>query len=410
MGLYNRSMPDLFHEQATGRREAVRPLADRMRPRSLSEFVGQEAIIGPDSLLRRMMAADRIPSVILWGPPGTGKTALAAVIASETQWHFESHNAAMIGVADIRRIIDDGLDRIDTAGRRTLLFLDEIHRFHRGQQDVLLDAVERGILTLIGATTENPAFTVNSALVSRSTVFRLEPLCEQDILSLLHRALTEPRGLGSLNLRVSDDALNHWASLSDGDARAALNALEVAALSAGESVIDLGVAEASMQRKAVRYDAHGHGHYDCASALIKSIRGSDPDAAIYWLACMLAGGEDPRFIARRLSILASEDIGLAEPRAMEQAAAAWHITERVGMPECQFAISQLTIFLANAPKSNAAAQAIWDAMEDVEHQRTVPVPKHLTGSGGEGYRNPHKEDADDQVYLGVDRTYWNPET
>ncbi|MDP6600833.1 MAG: replication-associated recombination protein A [Phycisphaerales bacterium] len=400
-------MPDLFHEQTTGRREAVRPLADRMRPRSLSEFVGQETIIGPGSVLRRMMAADRMPSVILWGSPGTGKTALAGVIANETKWYFESHNAAMIGVADIRRIIDDGLDRIDTTNTRTLLFLEEIHRFHRGQQDVLLDAVERGILTLIGATTENPAFTVNNALVSRSTVFRLEPLCEQDILSLLHRAMAEPRGLGSLNFRVSDDALHHWASLCDGDARIALNALEVAALSAVDGVIDLAVAEESMQRKAVRYD--GQGHYDCASALIKSTGGSDPDAAIYWLACMFAGGEDPRFIARRLSILASEDIGLAEPRAMEQAAAAWHITERIGMPECQFALSQLTIFLANAPKSNAAAQAIWHAMDDVEHQRTVPVPKHLAGSGGEGYRNPHKEDAADQVYLGVDRTYWNPE-
>jgi len=366
-------MPDLFFEQNEKQRSRVRPLADRIRPSSLQDIVGQEHILGEGTLLWRMITSDTFTSILFWGAPGTGKTSLAYVIANETKGHFESFNAAMIGVSDIRRIIEESKRRIETTSTRTILFLDEIHRFSRSQQDVLLEAVEQGILTLIGATTENPAYTVNNALISRSTVFKLEPLSEDDIKSVLQRAITDQRGYGALQVNVQDEAIAHWAHFADGDARRALNALEIA-ISSTEETIDLETAQHSMQRKAIRYDKHGDSHYDHASALIKSMRSSNTNAALYWLASMLEAGEDPRFIARRMSIFASEDIGLADPRAMEQAASAWLIIERVGIPECQFALSQLVIYLCKAPKSRAACDAILQARDDITNRRSVLAP------------------------------------
>ena len=367
-------MPNLFSDEAKKQRDRVRPLADRFRPRTLDEVVGQKHILSDSDLLSRMITSDTLSSAIFWGPPGTGKTTLAHVIANETQAHFESFNAAMIGVADIRQIIEEARTRIEQNSGRTILFLDEIHRFSRSQQDVLLEAVEQGILILIGATTENPAYTINNALISRSTLFQLEPLTEEEIASLLRCALQEHRGVGALEVQVTDEAIEHWAKLADGDARCALNALEIAIGSSREKHIDLEIAQQSIQKKAVRYDRHGDGHYDHASALIKSVRLGDTSGALYWLACMLEAGEDPRFIVRRMSIFASEDIGLADPRAMEQAASAWLIVERVGMPECQLTLSQLVIYLAQAPKSRAAYNAILQARDDVKNKRSVIAP------------------------------------
>ncbi|MDG2200062.1 MAG: replication-associated recombination protein A [Phycisphaerales bacterium] len=419
-------MSDLWAQQRAQHRDAAQPLAARMRPTSLEEFSGQRHFLGSDQLLTRMLAADRLTSVLFWGPPGTGKTALSGIIAGHTGCHFVQANAALVGVKDIRQILQDARSRVETGGGRTILFLDEIHRFARNQQDVLLADVEAGLITLIGATTENPFFTVNSALISRSTLFQFEPLGEEDIHRILTRAMTHERGFGGMELEISAEAIEHWVRISDGDARRALNAMEVAVCSQldGEATsqpricIDLETAEQSIQAKALRYDRDGDGHYDHASALIKSIRGSDPDAAVYWLACMLSSGEDPRFICRRLAILASEDIGLASPQALQMAAAAWTVTERVGMPECQLTLSELAIYLATCPKSNATAQAIWTAMADVRDGRTVPVPRFLRDSHyagadaiehGTDYRNPHADaDAGTQDYLGVDRTYYEP--
>lgn len=395
-----------------------------MRPTTLESFAGQQHFLGPDQLLTRMLTADRLTSILFWGPPGTGKTALAGIIAQHTDCHFAQANAALVGVKDIRLILQDAARRIETGGRRTILFLDEIHRFARNQQDVLLADVEAGLITLIGATTENPFFSVNSALISRSTMFQFEPHDADDIRWILRRAIGHEHGYGHLDLQVEDEAMEHWIRISDGDARRALNALEVAVDSqqpddaTGPIIVDLAIAEQSIQAKALRYDRDGDGHYDHASALIKSIRGSDPDAAVYWLARMLSSGEDPRFICRRLAILASEDIGLASPQALQMAAAAWTITERVGMPECQLTLSELAIYLATCPKSNSAAQAIWTAMSDVRDGRTVPVPRflrdaHYDGAAsiehGTAYRNPHFDpEAGKQDYLGVDTTYYEP--
>ena len=430
-------MADLWSGQRQAKRAAVQPLAVRMRPRNLQEFVGQKLFLGEGGLLTRMLAADRLTSVIFYGPPGTGKTTLAEVIANHTGRHFERANAAQIGVKEIRDILAAATARIEDSGRKTILFLDEIHRFSKNQQDVLLTDVENGLITLIGATTENPYFAVNSALISRSTVFQFQPLSEEEISNLVRGALADKeRGYGKLDVRVDDDALSHWARVSDGDARRALNALEVAVMSARETAsagrpadfspqlapavhIDLKTAEQSIQAKAIVYDGTGDEHYDSISAFIKSMRGSDPDAAVYWLARMLEAGEDPRFIARRIAILASEDIGNADPNALNIAASAWIITERVGMPECQLTLSQATIYMAMAPKSNASAMAIWTAADEVRSGRTIPVPKHLRDAHyagakklghGENYAYPH-DSADGhtpQDYLGVDRVYYSP--
>lgn len=406
-----------------------------MRPRVLEEFVGQDHFLGPGKLLRRMLEADRITSVIFYGPPGTGKTTLAELIAGYTQRRFERGNAAAVGVKDVREVLDRARAALENDGRRTIFFLDEIHRFNRAQQDVLLGDVERGVVTLIGATTENPYFAVNAPLVSRSQVFAFEPIPPDGIKALLRRAMADPeRGFGQLDVTVTDEALDHWALTCDGDARRALMALEIAVLSsepcrvgtnpgrhdpARSIQIDLAVAQDSIQQKAVVYDGTGDEHYDTISAMIKSMRGSDPDAAVYWLAKMLVAGEDPMFIARRIAILASEDIGNADPRAIQVAAAAYDITHRVGMPECQLTLAQAAIYMATTPKSNASATAIWSAMKDVREGRTVPVPKHLRDGHYKsaiklghavGYQYSHDSPTGyvDQDYLGVDKTYYVP--
>ena len=418
-------MSDLWAERRARQIQAAEPLAVRMRPRSLEEFAGQEHFLGPGKLLRRMLEADRLTSVLFYGPPGCGKTTLAEIIARQTRRHFERANAAAIGVKEVRHVLESARRLLGDEGRGTILFLDEIHRFNRAQQDVLLGDVERGVITLIGATTENPFFSVNSPLISRSQIFQFEPVSETQIVGLLQRAMKDPeRGYGRLDLEATDQALHHWAVVCDGDARRALGALEVAVLSAPEHPdgpirIDLDTAQESIQRKAVEYDPTGDSHYDVISAFIKSMRGSDPDAAVYWLARMLTAGEDPMFIARRIAILASEDVGNADPRAIQVAAAAYQITERIGMPECQLTLAQAAIYMATAPKSNASAQAIWSASDDVTHERTVPVPRHLrdghyrgasTLGHGVGYQYAHQGEKGwvDQTYLGVDKQYYQP--
>ncbi len=434
--LHYAHMNDLWSSRRQEAREAVAPLALRMRPRSLHEYAGQHHIIGasdqPPTLLRRMISAGTLTSLILHGPPGTGKTTLAQVIANETGRHMVRENAAAVGVKRIREILEDAARRIEeTDGSpdgRTILFLDEIHRFTKAQQDVLLGDVERGIITLIGATTENPLFAVNAALVSRSTLFRLEPLSDDDITEVLRQAIADPqRGYGSRNITVDDDAMAHWAAMSDGDARRALNALEVAVLSGGADPvhIDLATAQESIQHKAIVYDGTGDEHYDAISAMIKSVRGCDPDAAVYWIAVMLEAGEDPRFIARRLAILASEDIGNADPRAIVIADSCWSLVERIGMPECRIPLSQCATYLALAPKSNAAYVAIDEAMADVREGRTRPIPvflrdgnkPHSEGSArdGRGYEYSHNASMRTSIggitgqdYLGVDRRYYRP--
>jgi len=424
-------MPDLWSDKRESARKSVEPLASRMRPRTLDEFAGQGHIVGPGRLLRRMIDSDTLSSVIFHGPPGTGKTALAEIVATTTGRAFERENAAHATVKRIREIIESADRRLGDSGRRTVLFLDEIHRFSKSQQDVLLADVERGLITLVGATTENPVFTVNAALISRSTLFRFEPLDDDDIARLVRAAAADAdRGFGKLNITITDDAIAHWSAISDGDARRALTALEVAVLSSAPSPdgsirIDRAVAEESIQRKAINYSSHGDEHYDAISAMIKSVRGSDPDAAVYWIAVMLEGGDDPRFIARRLAILASEDIGNADPRGIMVADAMWSLVERIGMPEARIPLSQCATYLALAPKSNAAYQAINEALDDVRQGRTTPVPIELrdptkaaslgSDTHGAGYDYIHAHDANTtighvstQEYLGVDRRYYRP--
>ncbi|HEY1629414.1 MAG TPA: replication-associated recombination protein A, partial [Tepidisphaeraceae bacterium] len=404
------------------------PLAVRMRPRSLDEFVGQSHFLGEGKLLRRMLEADRLMSVIFYGPPGTGKTTLAQIIANYTKSHFEQMNAASVGVKEVRAVLDAAKEKLGSGGQRTVLFLDEIHRFNRAQQDILLGDVEAGLILLVGATTENPFFAVNSPLVSRSQIFQFQPLSEEEVSSLVKRAIADPeRGYGKLKIEISDEAIAHWAMKSDGDARRALTALEIAVLSqtakpqaASDAIhINLDVAEQSIQRKAIVYDGTGDEHYDAASALIKSMRGSDPDAAVYWVARMLEAGEDPRFIARRIAILASEDIGNADPQAIVVAAACFDIVEKIGMPEAQLTLGQAAIYMATAPKSNASALAIWGAMKDVREGRTIPVPVHLKDTHykgskrlghGEGYKYAHDFPGGfaEQDYLGVNNIYYEP--
>lgn len=444
---------DLFADQRRQSRDRFRPLAARMRPETLDEFAGQKHFLGEGKLLRRLLDADRLSSTLFYGPPGTGKTTLAEIIAKYTKAAFESANAASIGVKDIREILARARARLEDDGRRTVLFLDEIHRFNKAQQDVLLGDVEDGIVILVGATTENPFFAVNSALVSRSQIFQFESLSEVDIAQLIQRALAdEKNGLGKMNAEITDEALAFLAKISDGDARRALTALEVAVLSQspqqqtssstnekspdhtitrspdknatppltpGRVLVDLETAQDSIQRKAINYDPTGDGHYDAASALIKSMRGSDPDAAIYWLAMMLEAGEDPRFIARRIAICAAEDVGNADPMALVLANAAVQTTLFVGLPECQLPLAQAAIYIACAPKSNACTMAIGAAVKDVKEGRTIPVPKHLRDGhyagakqlgNATGYQSAHnaKDGIVAQDYLGVDRTYYTP--
>lgn len=394
---------DLFEyrREELGREQA--PLAMRMRPRTLEEFVGQEKVVGEGTYLRKAIEEDRLQTAIFWGPPGSGKTTLAAIIANLTHAHFSRLSAVTSGVAEVRGLIKEAEDRLAMEGSRTILFIDEIHRFNKAQQDALLPAVEQGTIVLIGATTENPYFEVNSALVSRAKIFRLEPLSENDVRTVVERALADSeRGLGSLGLEIEDEAVEHIVRTAGGDARSALNTLEAAALLAvkrgGKGRIDLAIAEEAAQRRALLYDKWGDSHYDTVSAFIKSMRGSDPHAAVYWLARMLKAGEDPRFIARRMVIFASEDIGLADSFALLVADAAARAVEFVGMPECALNLTHAALYLALAPKSNSATRAIAAASREVEKGETPPVPAHLRDSHypgavalghGEGYLYPH---------------------
>jgi len=400
-----------------------RPLAYRMCPRTMDEYVGQSHILGPDRLLRRAIDADRITSIILYGPPGTGKTALARVIAARTKAHFEWLNAATTGIDEIRKVIQQAKKR-KAGGIVSIVFLDEIHRFNKLQQDSLLPDVEEGNITLISATVENPFFYVNSALLSRSQIFELKPLSEEDILDILAMALSDKeRGLGNLFVSADEDALRHIARMSDGDARKALSALEIASLTtrpdeSGRIRINIEIAEESIQKKVIVYDKKGDEHYDTTSAFIKSMRGSDPDAALYYLAKMLYAGEDPRFIARRIVICASEDIGNADPMALVLAVSALRAVEFVGMPEARIPLSQAAIYISIAPKSNAAYKAIEAAMEDVTTEKTIEVPDHLKDSHyqgaeelghGTGYKYPHDHGGYvEQEYLKRKKKYYNP--
>ncbi len=418
---------DLFEHAEDRAVAAHAPLAVRMRPRTLDEVVGQEHFLGEGKLLRRMLQADRLSSVVFYGPPGCGKTTLAQLIARVCSCAFHQLNGASASVSEVRSIAKQARATLASMDVRTALFIDELHRFNRAQQDVLLDDVENGTVLLIGATTENPFFTINSPLLSRSTIFEFEPLDEGQVRTLLDRALADrQRGLGAYDVHATDEALEHIARISDGDARRALTALEIGVRSADEAggqgpvVFDLDVAQDSIQRKAIRYDRAGDEHYDAASALIKSMRGSDPDATVYWLARMLEAGEDPRFIARRIAIVASEDVGNADPRAITVASSAYQIVERIGMPEARITLAQAAIYMACAPKSNASYVAIDAALEDVRAQRTQPVPMHLRNAPhpgmkalgrGEGYQYSHDGPggvSPDQEYLGVPATYYTP--
>ncbi len=416
-------MSDLFAQNEAVNLEQVQPLAARMRPRSLAEFAGQRHFLGEGKLLWRMLRAKRLGSVIFYGPPGTGKTTLARLLAQETASRFRQLSAVTSGVKDVREVLEEARNEVAAGGRPTLLMIDEIHRFNKSQQDALLPDVEEGVVILVGLTTSNPFFAVNDALVSRSRVFEFQSLAPDEIKTLVSRALTDKeRGLGRFEASIDDEALEYLAQVSDGDARRALGALEVAVLSA-ESPQRLQLSAEliadAVQRKAIRYDPTGDDHYDAASALIKSIRGSDPDAGIYWLARMLEGGEDVRFLTRRLVILASEDIGNADPQALVVAVAAMQACEFVGLPECQLTLAQAVTYLACAPKSNAATVAIGEAVHDVREGRLLPVPRHLQDSHyagaerlghGEGYEYAHNADGGvaAQDYLGVEREYYRP--
>jgi putative ATPase len=421
-------MPDLFRSHNSQslfqRPPADAPLAERMRPASLEEYTGQEHILGPGKLLRRAIEAGRLTSLLLYGPPGTGKTTLARIIAQTTEAAFEPLSGVENSVPDLRKALQRAGERRAANGRRTLLFIDEIHRLNKAQQDVLLPALEDGTTLFIGATTHNPYFVLTSALVSRSQVFQLEPLTPAHLVALQHRALLEPsRGLGTLQIEASPEALEHLAIQAEGDARKCLSALELAALTTlpgHDGILRIGLAEAqeSIQRKAVVYDRSGDQHYDTSSALIKSIRGGDPDAALYWLARMLVAGEDIRFLARRLVLLASEDIGLADPTALPTAMAAQQAVELVGLPEAQIPLAHATVHLATAPKSNRAYAALLAARKDVEDGRTLAVPKalrdtHYKGAkalGHDGYVYPHDFEGAfiPQAYLEEGRRYYHP--
>jgi putative ATPase len=422
------SVSDLFAQTPSPEAESAvdsnAPLAQRMRPRTLDEYIGQEHILGPGKLLRRAIEADRLSSIILFGPPGVGKTTLAEIIARATKSRFERLSGVESSVADLRRVIAAAAAR-SSRGEKTILFIDEIHRWNKAQQDVLLPDVERGTLRLIGATTHNPFFYINSPLVSRSQVFQLEPLTPANLVELQKRALVdEERGFGKLRIEAGPDALEHLAITADGDARKCLSALEIAVVTTpvgpdGIIHITRPIAEESIQRKAVVYDADGDQHYDTISAFIKSIRGSDPDAALYWLAKMLHAGEDIRFIARRLVISASEDIGLADSNGITVAVAAQQAVEFIGMPEARIPLAHATVYLATAPKSNTAYTALEKAMGEVKTGVTLAVPRHLRDRshkkaakalGHEGYKYSHDYEGNyvPQAYLPEGRRYYEP--
>ena len=421
---------DLWSPIRTERRAKAAPLAVRVRPRTLDEIAGQQHCLAQGSLLRRLIEQDALQSMIVAGPPGTGKTTLAEVIAARTGAHTDRAHGATTGVKDLRDKIEGAARRLGESGRRTLLFVDEIHRLARNQQDALLEGVEAGSVVLFGATTENPTWAVAPALLSRSVVFKFQPLSEDDVARVLRRAIAHEDGVGVAGLAVDDDALAHFARACDGDVRRALSALETAASAVRGNAaprIDLALARSALDGKVPVFDRDGDEHYDLASALIKSMRGSDPDAAVYWLARMLVSGEDPRFICRRLAIFASEDIGNADPRALQTAVACWQAVERVGMPESQLILSQCVTFLAVAPKSNASACAIWEAMDDAREARTVPVPFTIVdqtkrravrtaddgtplapGAGKYEYPHDRADGIGMQDYLGVAKRYYTP--
>lgn len=426
-------MPDLFASPAAAPAAPMEPvganapLPARMRPRNLAEYAGQQHLLAPGMLLRRAIEADRFSSLLFYGPPGVGKTTLAHIISLETKCHFINLSGVESNVADIRNAAEAAAGYLRLDGRATILFVDEIHRFNKAQQDVLLPHVERGSLRFIGATTHNPFFHVNSPLVSRSQVFALEPLSEGDLLSVMERALRDKeRGLGFLNIDLHPDAARHLATMADGDARKVLNALEIAALTTpagadGVIRLTLEVAEQSVQRKTVVYDGDGDAHYDTISAFIKSMRASDPDATLYWLAKMLHAGEDIRFISRRIVIAASEDVGLADSHALRVAMAAHHAAEFIGMPEARIPLAHAALYVATAPKSNRAYAGIDAALEDVRTGRTLPVPKHLRDAHyqgakqfghGEGYLYPHdyEEGFVPQRCIEGGRVYYEPTT
>ena len=417
---------ELFNQKKKEGAKLTGPLAHRMRPGNLDEFVGQEHILGQGKLLRKAIEADRISSLILYGPPGCGKTALTLCIAHATKAHFSRLNAVTSGVTEIRQVTEEARERRRVVELKTILFIDEIHRFNKAQQDALMPDVEDGNIILIGATVHNPYFSINSPLLSRSLVFTLNSLSDENIRTILLRALKDKeRGLGRYKVSMAGDALRHLVKVSDGDARRALNALELGVLTTkpGEKGIvrfDLGVAEESIQGKAILYDRDGDSHYDTVSAFIKSMRGSDPDAALYWMAKMLQGGEDPRFIARRIVICAAEDVGNADPMALVIANAALQTAEFVGMPEAQIPLAQAVTYIATAPKSNAAYLAISAAMKDVREKKAVPVPVYLRGTGypgaeklghGKGYKYPHNYEGHfvEQEYApGIEKKYYEP--
>jgi putative ATPase len=418
---------ELFEQSRRDEIARDAPLAARMRPRTLDEIVGQPHLLAPGRLLRRAIETDTLTSAILYGPPGTGKTSLARVIAEATRAHFEPVNAVTAGVADIRRLAEEARERRVLNNIRTILFVDEIHRFNKAQQDVLLPHVEDGTVVLVGATTGNPFVDVTPTLVSRSRVFQLEPLTLPDLDIIVRRALSDPRGLASQHVEASADAIAHLSRAANGDARAALNMLELAAMGAapdagGVRRITAAEAEEAVQRRLVPYDRAGDQHYDVISAFIKSMRGGDPDAAVYWLARMLAGGEDPRFIARRMIVHAAEDVGLADPQALVVAVAAAQAVELVGLPEARIPMTEAAVYIATAPKSNAVIRAISAAAQDVEREEARPVPKALRSAAtsgarrlghGEGYEYPHDHPGAfvPQQYVPdnvTDRIYYDP--